>query len=183
MYKVFYSIGLYFDSKTDFLVREVWKILSEHQLSDYYLRSGNRPHITLAIFSETDIETAEQLLFDFSQSVTPFFLSFQQIGIFTGPDWAVFWAPVVTTKLLELHSDLHNKFGAFSTYPDFTFYNPGKWIPHCGLAMEIKEYQQIPEILELCRNLPPPHETEVTEIGLISFRPVNHLFTFPLSGI
>lgn len=179
---MFYSIGLYFDNETDQLVRNVWKKLSEHQLPDYYFRSENRPHITLAIFSGTDIEKAERLLFQFSQSSRPFSLSFQQIGMFTGPDWTVFWAPVVTMKLLELHADLHQKFSPFSTFPDFTYYNPDKWIPHCGIAMEIKEYQQIPQILEYCQGLTKSHEARITEIGLISFRPVNHLFSFPLSG-
>jgi 2'-5' RNA ligase len=180
--KVFYSIGLYFDNETDLLVREVWKKLSDQKQSDYYFQSGNRPHITLAIFSGTDIEKAERLLFQFSQSSPSFSLSFQQIGIFMGPDWTVFWAPVVTRNLLEIHADLHQKFGAFSTFPDFTYYNPEKWIPHCGLAMEIKEYQQIPQILDTCRSLPISHKAQVTEIGLISFRPVHHLFSFPLSG-
>src|ERR1035437_2749441 len=164
-----YSIGLYFDQETDLLIRKIWTLLDERKFGGYYHQSGNRPHLTLSIFNDVDISKAAYVLEHISQSLNPFSLSFQQIGLFPGPDMAIFWGPVVTKELLEIHSHIYKLFCEFSTQPDFNFYTPGHWIPHCGLAMEIKNYSVVPQIIELCQTLPNPHIGWVTEIGLISF--------------
>ena len=124
-----YSVGLYFDPATDDLVRQVWQNLSEAGLADYYPVSGNRPHITLALFDDTDPDRVEPILREVVESLAAFPLSFQQIGVFPGQKPVVFWAPVVTQALLRLQRGLYDQLAPFSRQPEFDFYQPGHWVP------------------------------------------------------
>lgn len=178
-----YSIGLYFDQATDSLVRNLWRLLAEQELANYYHLSGNRPHITLAIFNDVNCSKAETIISQISRSMDPFSISFQQIGLFPSVNGAVFWGPVVTKELLTLHSILYRAFDDFSVQPEFDFYKPGHWIPHCGLAMEITDNALIPKIMDLCRRMDTPYSGMIVEIGMISFRPVKQLFNCKLGKI
>lgn len=176
-----YSIGLYFDQKTDSLVRDLWKSLAVKELASYYHQSGNRPHITMGVFNDINLSKAEKLLLQTSQSLKPISLSFQQIGIFPSPVGTVFWGPVVTKNLLDFQLNLYKRFYKFSVQSEMSFYKPDNWIPHIGLAMDIEDISVIPQIVKLCQTLPNPHLGTVIEIGLISFRPVKQLLNFPLT--
>jgi hypothetical protein len=117
-----------------------------------------------------------------SNSTQTFFISFQQIGIFQSSTNAVFWAPVVTQDFLEFHKDFYNRILNIGATTESNYYTPGNLVPHCGLAMEVKDKQLIPQIIEVCQTLPNPHNATVTEIGMLKFRPVKHLFSFPFVG-
>lgn len=173
-----YSVGLYFDPVTDDFVRGIWQRLAEDGLADYYHVSNNRPHITLVLFNDTDPERVEPILRDTVESLAGFPLSFQQMGVFPGQNPVVFWAPVVTEKLLLLQKQLYERLAPFSQQPEFDFYKPNHWIPHCGLAMEIAGEELVPAIVQRCLAFPNPHTALAVEMGLISFRPVKELFTF-----
>lgn len=174
-----YSIGLYFDYETDSMVRAIWKQLADQNLADYFHLSGNRPHITLGIFNALSIDEIKNDLEIISKSKIVFSISFQQIGIFQSSTNAVFWAPVVTQNFLEFHSELYNRILSTGATIESNYYTPGNLVPHCGLAMEIKDEQLIPQIIEVCQPLPNPHSAMVTEIGMLKIRPVEHLFSFP----
>ena len=180
---MFYAIGLNFNVATDNLILNIWKQLAETGLADYLQTSGNHPHITLGIFEDIDVEKTKRELVSFTKSLAPFLLSFQQIGIFPSPKVAVFWGPVVTQSLLELHSNLYKQLSEFGGQPDFDFYKPGHWVPHCALAMEIEDTSKVLEIVEVCRSLPNPHNVMIGEIALISIRPIIPLAKFPLLGM
>lgn len=174
-----YSIGIYFHLQTELLIRDVWKEVADKGLSIYLHESANRPHITLGIFEDSDLTKAESVLALRSQEMKPFTLTFQQIGIFPSPEKTVFWAPVVTKEFLDFHSSFYELFCKFSVQPDFDFYKPGHWIPHCALAMNLQADSDVHQIVSLCQMLPNPHVAKVIEIGLIEIRPVKPLFSYP----
>jgi len=178
-----YAVGLNFNLATDNLILNIWKQLAETGLADYLQISGNHPHITLGIFEDLDVEKTKLELELFTKSLAPFPLSFQQIGIFPSPKVAVFWGPVVTDKLLKLHSNLYKQLSKFGSQPDFDFYKPGHWIPHCALAMEIEDDSKVLEIIDVCRSLPNPHDVMIEEIGFISIRPILPIVIYPLLGM
>jgi 2'-5' RNA ligase len=151
-----YAVGLNFDAEPTNLILNIWKQLAETGLADYLYISGNHPHITLGIFEDIDVEKVNFELNAYTKNLAPFQLSFQQIGIFPSPKVAVFWGPVVTEKLLELHSDLYERLRKFGGQPDFDFYKPGYWVPHCALAMEINDSSKVFKIVEVCLSLPNP---------------------------
>jgi len=178
-----YAVGLNFDVATDNLILNIWKQLAETGLADYLHTSGNHPHITLGIFEDIDVVKTKLELESFTKSLAPFPLSFQQIGIFPSPKVAVFWGPVVTKRLLELHSNLYERLSEFGGQPDFDFYKPDHWVPHCALAMEIEDTSKVLEIVEICRSLPNPHNVMIQEIALISIRPIQPIVNYPLLGL
>jgi hypothetical protein len=49
--------------------------------------------------------------------------------------------------------------------------------------MEVKDKVLVARILKVCQALPIPHQARVVEVGLISFRPVKHLFSFSLIDV
>lgn len=174
-----YSIGLYFDTNTELLVRTIWKQLSDLKLAEYFYISGNIPHITLGIFNVLNIDDIKNVLKETSKSKKTFTISFQQIGIFQSSTNAVFWAPVVTRDFLEFHSGIYDRLLSTGATTESKYYTPGNLVPHCGLAMEVKNKQLIPQIVEVCQKLPNPHNALVTQIGMLKIRPVEHLFSFP----
>lgn len=175
-----YAIHVFFDQKTDVLVRNIWEELAKNNLETYMYESGNKPHLTLEIFEDINVEIAQNALINFSESRSSIPISFQQIGLFQSPGKVVFWAPVVTDELLHLHNDVFEIF-QFCNSKKSPYYAPGRWTPHCSLAMEIDDQKNIPQIIETCSTLPSPHDAIITKIGLISFRPVNHICIYELN--
>lgn len=176
-----YSVGLNFDNATEDLIASVWKLLAETRLADYLHVSGNLPHITLGIFENIDVEATKKELESYANSIAPFQLSFQHIGIFPTPKVAVFWSPVVTEDLLQVHLNLYERLSKLGGQPDFDFYKPGHWVPHCALAMEIDDPSKVFKIVDACLSLPNPHNASVERIALISIRPIKPIITYQLS--
>ena len=177
-----YSIGLYFDSETESMVRAIWKQLADLKLAEYFHVSGNRPHITLGIFKLMNTDAVKDELEKISRSNKIFPISFQHIGIFQSSTDAVFWAPVVTQEFLEFHRAFYDLILRTGATTESNYYTPGNLVPHCGLAMEVNDKQLIPQIVEVCQPLPNPHNAMVTEIGMLKIRPVEHLFSFTFIG-
>jgi 2'-5' RNA ligase len=176
-----YSIGLYFDNETECMVREIWKQLADLNLADYFYVSGNRPHITLGIFNMMNPDEIRIEVEKISKTIKAFPISFQHIGVFQSATDAVFWAPVVTQDFLEFHRALYDCILRAGATTESNYYTPGNLVPHCGLAMEIKDKQLIPQIVAVCQPLPNPHNAMVTEIGMLKIRPVEHLFSLPFN--
>lgn len=177
-----YSIGIYFDRETESMVRTIWKQLADQNLADYFYTSDNRPHITLGIFDVVNIDEIKNAMELLSRSKKAFSFSFQHIGIFQSSTNAVFWAPVVTQEFLEFHSAFYDRVLSTGATTESNYYTPGNLVPHCGLAMEVKDEKLIPRIVEECQALPNPHNAMVTDIGMLKIRPVEHLFSFPFVG-
>jgi len=176
-----YAIHVFFDHKTDVLIRNIWATLAKENLETYMHESRNKPHLTLAIIEDLNVKIAQKALIKFCESRSALPITFAQIGFFPRPGKVVFWAPVVTNELLLFHNEVIEIF-RFCDSQKSTYYQPGKWTPHCSLALEIEDQKSIPQIIEICSTLPTPHEAMITEIGLISFRPVKHICACPLSA-
>ena len=53
------------------------------------------------------------------------------------------------------------------------------WVPHCTLDMDLPT-ENVPKIIELCRDHDLPTEAHLVEIALVEFRPIKELMNFPL---
>ena len=62
--------------------------------------SGNRPHVSLAIYRELDVAVCASLLTSFAHMHAPFSLTFESLGIFHAEKTVVFLAPIVSSHLL-----------------------------------------------------------------------------------
>ncbi len=173
-----FAVLLFFDTSTEAVIKSAWKELADTGIAPYMYQSANRPHLTLAIYQYLDLATCEQQLKSFAPKTDPLPVGFQHLGIFPTIPATVFLGATVTVSLLELHAQIHESLHPISTDSN-PYYLPGKWIPHCTVALEL-EPRLIAQALEIGLQISLPLHGEITEIGVIEFRPVRHLFGFRL---
>jgi 2'-5' RNA ligase len=178
---MFYAIHAFFDDQTQAAIKSVWKELADRGVTPYLYQSANRPHLTLAIYDKLDLQMGEPRLHDLATTTLSLPLAFPNLGMFTTPSAAVFLAPVVDTALLALHAHVHEVFQDITSGAE-EYYLPGKWVPHCALALDLDKATAI-KVVEIAMHMTLPLVGQVTELGVIEARPVRHLFGFPLAGI
>jgi 2'-5' RNA ligase len=173
-----FAIHLFFDANTETIIKAAWSKLANTGIAPYMHQSANRPHLSLAIYQHVDLKECEQLLESFAAARNPLPVHFQHLGIFSTTPAAVFLGSTVTISLLELHLQIHETLRPVCIDPN-PYYLPGKWVPHCTLALDL-EPRLITQALDIGLQVSLPLNGEITDIGVIEFRPVRHLFGFPL---
>ncbi|RKU22634.1 hypothetical protein C6500_03810 [Candidatus Poribacteria bacterium] len=173
---------LYFDPSTEERIREAWKALDEAGISDSMPKGGYRPHISLGISNHLELDAFAQELSVFAAGVTPFRLSFPNIGIFSTSEGVVYWGATATAQLLNLHTAFHKIFKKYAK-EQREYYTVGQWVPHCTLAFGLSE-DQIAEAVTVCRQIDLPVSTEVREIGVVNVSPTScrTLYSFNLKS-
>ncbi|MCP3738136.1 2'-5' RNA ligase family protein [Rossellomorea sp. BNER] len=128
-----YGVIALFDERTEQMIKDIWRELSEKSISFYAEEVEDRkPHITLASYKDLNcIEYIKQLDV-FYENKSEIDITFNTIGTFLNSG-ALFFSPIVTKELLEFHSQYHKHFKGFNDNPN-SLYLPNKWIPHCTLA-------------------------------------------------
>jgi 2'-5' RNA ligase len=169
-----YGIMLYFDNRTERTINSIWQALAKHNLTSSMLDEGIRPHITLAIYEELDSRPCENEMIKLLSNTPSPSIQFTHLGLFTNPEPVIFAAPLVTKVLLDFHNELHLKL-ADEGKRSWEFYEPGKWVPHCSLALGYKVENQA-EIFRLCQEMPLPMNAQVIQMGVVNFKPVKDLF-------
>ena len=156
---------LYFDSSAEARIREAWNTLDEAGISDSMPKGGYRPHVSLAVCEPLEINPLAQELTTFAANVTPFRVSFPNIGIFSTSEGVVYLGATVTAQLLNVHTAFHEIFKKHAK-AQREYYTVGQWVPHCTLAFGLSE-DQIAEAVSVCRQVDLPVSTEVKEIGVV----------------
>lgn len=174
-----YSIGVFFDPQTETEIRRIWRLMAENGIADYLHLSANRPHFTMTIFEDLDLDKTGEVLCKLASRATPLDVSFQSIGIFPNTN-AIFLAPLVTEPLLDLQKCLHLELVKFASLPENSFYLPGQWIPHCSIANYMPPENLVPAAKKAIENLTLPINGQIVELGLTSFSPVVHLMNCKL---
>jgi hypothetical protein len=176
-----YAIELFFDEETETAVRRVWAALAERGIAPYLHESLNRPHVSLAVYDALDLDLAATALEAFAATTTPLPISLASWGLFpTAPEPVVFAAPVVTGALLALHERACAQLASVAQGPS-AYYLPGRWTPHCSLAVHFPP-ERVMRAVELCRGLPLPLAGRFEAIGVVETRPARPLFSYPLAA-
>jgi len=97
-----------------------------------------------------------------------------KLAVFPGPNLTVFWG-LWSQKNFSKFTRVFTAILRILCFARFRFLHPGNWIPHYGLAMEINEPAYISKSSNLASVCPTRTTAWITEIGLISFRPVRQL--------
>ncbi len=129
-----YGVILYFDEQTEKEFLKVWQSLADLNLSSHVLEAEIKPHITLAIYEELDCQPCENELVKITSKTSSLPVQFTHLGIFTNPEPVVFAAPLITRELLDFHNNLHIRLTNEGKKP-WELYKPGRWVPHCTLAL------------------------------------------------
>lgn len=173
-----YAIVLYFDQKTEEVISGLWKRLADEGISSEIAASGIRPHLTLAIYDELKCQPCENELSRLAADSSFMLLNASHLGIFYQPDLILFLAPTPGQALLAFHARIHTNI-AVEAQGSWPLYQPGRWVPHCTLAMNLTQ-DSLSRALPLCAALPLPLEMRTTQVGAVEFLPVKDLFCYSL---
>ena len=129
------AVCLLFDRRTDRLLRALWDRLEDLGVPTLKSHTHGRhvPHLSLAVLREWDQEkvmkAVQPLLTDQSAE-----LYFDALGTFRrGRAWLV---PAVGVNVLQLQNDVVS--AVATTGADLhRHYQPGRWVPHCTLALRV----------------------------------------------
>lgn len=127
--------------------------------------SSTPPHITLAIAEYADERSVGRLIDQVASESAPLQVTFDSIGVFSGPDYVLYLAPVVTHDLLSFHTKLHRELEPYSK-DQSPYYLPGRWVPHCTIASEISQ-TALPSMVAACVDVKLPLVARLTDIALV----------------
>jgi hypothetical protein len=176
---MFFAIHAFFDECTEAAIKSVWKELADRGVAPYFHLSNNRPHLSLAIYDHLDIAAGETRLGELAAACPALPVIFHSLGMFVTPRAAVFLAPRVDMALLGLQARVHEVFNEIAYGAD-EYYLPGKWVPHCALALELDKATAV-AVVEIAMHMPFPLAGRITELGAIEARPVRHLYGFRMA--
>ncbi len=167
------ALVLYFDESSEISIIRLWEALESEGISLDY-STDIRPHITLGIYDELFCQSCSKELAELEKQANDLSITFSHFGIFHEPEVVLFLAPTPTTELLEFHNRIHKNLADFSKTP-WEFYQPGKWVPHCTLALGIQP-DQFNKAIKVSTQLQLPMTVNTSEIGVVEFHPMNGVF-------
>jgi 2'-5' RNA ligase len=164
-----YAILLHFDRDSEARIFDVWKEAVKCGGDSYLLDSGLRPHITLAIFEDTDIQSFCSKLEIFSNQIKKFNLKLGSIGTFASSQGVLYLSPVMTDELAELHKEFY-KFFEGDLEGINSYYMPNNWVPHCSISINNTIETFIP-ILKRTVEIFEQIDIQIREISIIESEP------------
>lgn len=170
-----FSIELHFDEKSNLIIRNMWKKLSEREISAYMDQYGGFPHIALAVFNDIDISEMVKLIEKVVENESMFSMKMSSLGIFPSNESVLFLSPVASETLINFHIKLHEVLKDIEERWDY--YLPGFWVPHCTLGMNIPK-SKIHDALDVIIEDYEPFDVKIETIQLIEFNPVKLVKSF-----
>ena len=162
------DICLFLDSKTEDKINRAWSILRTRGFSSPLLRSGGKPHLTLAIWENLDPELILNDIVEFAAGHRAFPVTFSSIATFGLASGTVFLGPVITPSLLSVHDRMYRIFDELSDLSE-GLYRPGCWVPHCSLILGL-EPELILDAISVCLDIINlPIRGWIREIGVLTF--------------
>ena len=173
-----FAVELYFDSETEKSVRNLRHSLLEEGVSSMLDALDERPHISLAVFSNVDVCGLIAHTKTYAEKIEPFNFQLSAIGTFPTDENVLFLSPAPTKQLLTCHQNFHNQLAIYGLVSS-PYYTPANWIPHCTVEMNIPD-EQMSKAINICKKAFKPMRGQFQEIGIIEFRPVKHLATWSI---
>ncbi len=173
-----YAVELYFDQQMEddfFTFRESLYKLGINPVLGLL---GDRPHVSLAVFGDVEIDQVVKITSDFAPRFRQLPAQLDAFGAFPTASNVVYLLPVPSQPLLELHKQFHEQLQKENILSSH-YYLPGQWVPHCTLEFELPD-DQFNLTLQLCKKYFAPIRGTFSSVGVIAFRPINYLAEFPL---
>lgn len=170
-----YAVELYFDPAGERPLRRLIDRLPAHGIQSRRPTAA-RPHVSLAVFDQVDVEQLSETLGEFARECRPLCLHLGSIGVFAGGEGVVFLAPVVTVELLALHGALH-RLASVVAGARREHYLPGRWVPHCTVAEGLAP-GDIGATVELALDGGVLGQISIQETGLVQIRPYRVITVF-----
>jgi len=164
-----YAINIRSDHQSSEKVETLWAKYESLEKTPSMHTLGYRPHLTLAIYDEVDLETlkkAFELTFKDRKSIT---VRFEELSYFESPESYVLWLkPTDESQLWEIHQQIHS---LINTKNCKEHYRPKNWVPHCSIATAIESDRQN-DVLAITKQPFEPFEVVFDVADYVAFLPV-----------
>lgn len=174
-----YAVELYFDQEMENRILAFRDSIYKLGLNPVLGKMGDRPHISLAVFTDADPEQLIRITSEFSKGQHKFEVQLDAVGMFATPSNVVYLSPTPTLQLLALHQAYH-KILSKEKINSSRYYFFERWMPHCTIEFELPD-DQFDLALRLCKNNFTTIRGQFASLGVIAFRPIEYLAEFPLS--
>ena len=165
-----FAIEMFFDKDSEEKIYEMCRSFKRKGINSLLDASDSKPHITLGIFNNFDMDKVEERIVQFSKSLSPFRLILGSIGTFPGKEGVLFLAPTVTNELLSIHDKFNNLFTEYQNEM-WKYYQPGYWVPHCTLAINLSR-KELQTAMDCILDSYTPKCITINELGVVEFYPV-----------
>jgi hypothetical protein len=164
-----YSIELYFERRFEENLRSLWDMLERTGVPSILKRIGSRPHLSLMVFDDCNVDHVACLLDIGIKGLCKFPIIFPAFSIIPGNQHSVLLTPTINQGLIDIQKSLYDLL-AKNGYSTRKHYKPHNWYPHCSISKELSP-TEAQKTIEICINYATIRETLVTDIGFIEFRP------------
>jgi 2'-5' RNA ligase len=178
-----FAIELFFDPRSETRLRRLISSLRETRIGGTVLIEDVRArfHITLAVCDEVDEPAICAALEEIATGTPSLPVILSSLGLFPGAETVMFLAPVVEQEMLDVHRRVHEALPGFSESP-WKLYGPGRWVPHCTLALKLPR-DGVQKALDHLMQSTFPITGELIEIGVSEFEEgvvKRYVCTYPL---
>ena len=155
-----FTAELYLDPAAEQAIRDIQDEIDRRLVRT---RPPDRPHLTLAVGDRVDRESVDPLA-GLADAIAGEPIVFSSLGQFHGERFVLFLAPVVTEGLLAFQREVHGRLGA-GLPADQDLCAPGRWVPHCTLALDL-DRDDLTVALDIAHAFPPPKTAWVAGMGI-----------------
>jgi len=162
-----FGVTMFIDEESETYIKNIWHQIRDSGVSSFMIDRGVRPHITLAVYNELDIDPFLSRLSSFIKDISVISFSLSSMGSFLNPKGTVFIAPTVTHRLMNMHSRFHEYFQSLEhSLSDYSL--PGNWFPHFTLASGLTD-KEIAKVIRIGLKTEVPEQSRIEEIGIGEF--------------
>jgi 2'-5' RNA ligase len=159
-----YAIELFFDERTEVLIKAIWEKLAQKGVSDRLVKKGNRPHVALAVYEDADPGEIAFQLRALAKDQAPVEARFEMLGTYCSADGVLFLCPVVSPRFFLLHSTVIKVLNPIvSGLKDSC--RPTRFVPHCTIAHGLDK-ENLSKAVALFSNKALPIIGQFSRIGL-----------------
>jgi 2'-5' RNA ligase len=161
------AVEMYFDTRTEARVRTLRQKLVQAGLPVRLDAMGERPHISLAVFDQLNVERLRPLLRRYARLAEPVSIILGAVGMFPTSEGVLFLAPAPNINLMDAHMAFQSSLEPLHIQC-IEYYRPRTWLPHCTLASGL-DSQQIARAMELCHTAFEPVAGHLLEVGIACY--------------
>ena len=149
------GVVLLFDPDSERRVRDDWNILADAGVSRSMSAPGFRPHLSLTVGEDFDIDSLGRSLESISNGAQGFDVRMPSLGVFVDTG-VVYLAVTPAAALLDLHRRVDSATAGLSG-TIHAWYRPDDWMPHVTVAFDLE-----PEGLSRAVRLLADHPLKLT---------------------
>lgn len=177
-----FAVEMYMDGESEAKIRRIWQFLAEAGIKSAMFEAGYRPHVSLGVSEELDVEGLAKELSSFAKTISTFEMTLSSVGLFHSSESVIFLGVTPTQRLLDINGAFHQFSGKYAKAQRANYY-AGSWVPHCTLAFGLSN-DMISQAIEICSRESLPIRSRVEEVGIAEVSPISAkmLCTYNLDG-